>query len=211
MVNTYLEIERLRTILRNKGLDERSVDEIAKNAENEINSALADLMEGAIDLGVQSGVEKRSADFINELRPRPDAFMLETLSGRSDFSDPPYPMLDNLLKGAKPIADGSGVYKIIPVGKKGDKKPIANNIFDAQKAINAERYEQATARYKTVAPKDSKQTFRTATSKQNRDTQWVQPATEKNFTEDLREINSMLETSAEDTIMSIIRSYEEEF
>lgn len=211
MVNTFLEIERLRSTLRDKGIDERSINEIARNAEREINDALVEIMNQAVELGIQSGVQKDSADFINDLRPRPDAFELDTYSGKKDFSDPPYPMLDVLLRGAKPLADGSGVYKIIPVGKKGNKKPIHNNIFDAQKALSAERYTESQTRYKAIAPKDSKVNFRTATSKQSRETQWVKPATEKDFTEDLRDINTMLESTAKDTIMTIIRSYEDNF
>ena len=53
--------------------------------------------------------------------------------------------------------------------------------------------------------------FRTATSKQNRQTQWVQPAKEKDFTEDVAEINKMLGADHDDVVMSIIRSYEEGF
>lgn len=212
MVNTFLEIERLRSTLRSKGLDERTIDEITKNAESEINQALQSIMDEGLERGVQLGVEKKSIDFINELRPRPGAFELDTSSGRTDFSNPPFPMLDFLLKGAKPIKDGSGVYKVIPVGKKdGNKKPIHNNIFDAQKAIMAERYAEATSRYKAVAPVDSKVHFRTATSKQNRETQWVQPEKKIDFTEELRDINREIEQEAIDKMMDIIKSYEEGF
>jgi hypothetical protein len=123
-------------------------------------------------------------------------------------------MLDRLLaNGAKPMSDGSGVYKIIPVGapSKRPQKPIHTNIFDAQKAINAERYQQSLSQYKKIAPKGSKVEFRTATSKQSRNTQWVLPAKEKDFTADLQEINSTLQESHDDVIRSIIQSYKESF
>jgi hypothetical protein len=214
MTNIFLEIETLKAILKSRGLDESSIDIIAKKAEVEIASALSQRMDAAMELAIQSGVQKDSAEFINDLRPRPDAFILDTASGSTDFSDPPYPMLDRLLaNGAKPMSDGSGVYKIIPVGapSKRPKKPIHTNIFDAQKAINAERYEQSLSQYKKITPKGSKVEFRTATSKQSRNTQWVLPAKEKDFTADLQEINSTLQESHDDVIRSIIQSYKENF
>ena len=214
MVNVFLEISRLKDILKTKGLEEDFVNIIISKAETEINLALRDLMDSGMEMAVQSGVQKDSADFINALRPRPDAFVLDTDSGITDFSEPPMPMLDRLLaRGAKPMKDGSGVYKVIPVGGDNSRKkpPIANNIFDAQKAIAAERYASALAQYNKVKPKGSKVEFRTATSKQNRATQWVMPEKEKDFTEDLAEINNLLAESHDDIIMRIIRNYEEEF
>lgn len=214
MINVFLEISRLKDVLRTRGLEEDFVETIATKAETEISLALRNLMDSGVEMAVQSGVQKDSADFINALRPRPDAFILDTDSGITDFSEPPMPMLDRLLsRGAKPMKDGSGVYKVIPVGgDSGQKKPpIANNIFDAQKAIAAERYATALAQYNKVKPKGSKVEFRTATSKQNRATQWVLPEKEKDFTEDLKEINNLLAESHDDVIMGIIRTYEEGF
>lgn len=214
MVNLFLEIERLKATLRGRGLEESFVDQIAEKANLEITLALRERLDSALEVAVQSGVQKESADFINELRPRPDAFIIETESGSTDFSDPPLPMLDKLLsKGAKPMKDGSGVYKVIPVGGQSQqpKSPIHTNIFDAQKAISAERYENAVAQYNKVAPKKSKVNFRTATSKQNRQTQWVLPERKKDFTEDLAEINNMLSADYDNVILDIIRSYEEGF
>lgn len=214
MVNVFLELERLKVHLRARGIEEDNVDAIASKAQEEINLAIRDRLDSAMDLAIQSGVQKDSADFINSLRPRPDAFTLETDSGITDFTEPPMPMLDKLLaRGAKPMKDGSGVYKIIPVGKSSsqEKRPIHTNIFDAQKAISAERYETAVSQYNKVAPKGSKVEFRTATSKQNRATQWVMPEKPKDFTEELAEINSMLSQEYDDVVLGIIRSYEEGF
>lgn len=214
MINVFLEIEKLKATLRSRGLDEDTIVAIAGKAEADISSALNEKMSEAVELAVQSGVQKDSADFINELRPRHDAFILETESSITDFSEPPYPMLDKLLAhGAKPMKDGSGVYKVIPVGGPSNKprKPIHTSIFDAQKAISAERYENAVSQYNKIAPKNSKVQFRTATSKQNRQTQWVQPEKQKDFTEDLQEINNLLRESHDDIVLNIIRDYEENF
>lgn len=214
MINIHLELERLRASLQARGLGEDTVMMLVAQAESEILSALQEQMNAAMDEAVQAGVQKDSADFINELRPRADAFFLDTESGRTDFSEPPFPMLDRLLaNGAKPMKDGSGIYKVIPIGKPSatPKPPIHRNIFDTQKAIMAERHATAKSQYNKVAPKDSKTEFRTATSKQNRATQWVLPAKEKDFTDELREINHSLSESHDDVILRIIRDYEENF
>ena len=211
MFNIGFELERLRSSLRAKCLDEETVEDMVAQAQQEINFALREQMDNAMELAVQSGVQKRSPDFINDLRPSEDAFLLETASGNTDFSEPPMPMLDRLLaSGAKPMADGSGVYKVIPVGANNKPRPpVYTSIFDAQKQVAAERYESATKQYNSVAPGQSK--FRTATSKQSRATAWVQPAKEKDFTGDLGEINSMLSESHDETIRNIVRKYEEGF
>ena len=213
MVNIFLEIERLKATLRIRGIEEQFIDDIAAKAETEISLALRERLDAAMEVAVQSGVQKESPEFINDLRPRPDAFIIDTTSGSTDFSDPPYPMLDKLLaRGANPMKDGSGVYKVIPVGGDGPKKPpIYSNIFDAQKAISAERYENAVSQYNKVVPKGSKVNFRTATSKQNRQTQWVMPEKKKDFTEDLADINSMLLADYDNVVLGIIRNYEEGF
>lgn len=214
MVNIFLELERLRSSLRARGMEDEFVEILVSKANDEISLAVRERLDSAMDLAVQSGVQKGSAEFINQLRPRPDAFMLDTDSGITDFTEPPMPMLDKLLaRGAKPMKDGSGVYKVIPVGKSNSqsKPPIHTNIFDAQKAISAERYETALSQYNRVAPKGSKVEFRTATSKQNRATQWVMPEKPKDFTEDLAEINNMLGQEYDNLVLGIIRTYEENF
>jgi len=214
MANVFLELERLRATLLAKGYGEDQVDAIVQQAESEINLKLRERLDSALESAVQTGVQKESPEFINDLRPRPDAFTLDTESGITDFSEPPKPTLDRLLaRSAKPIKDGSGVYKVIPVGgtSSGGKPPIHTSIFDAQKAVMTERYENATAQYNKIAPKSSSINFRTATSKQNRNTQWVQPAKEKDFTSELQSINEELNKDRQDIILDVIRSYEEGF
>lgn len=214
MINLFLELEKLRALLTNKGIDRDTVDSIVKQAEAEIAAALREQLDSAVELAVQSGVQKDSPEFINEVRPRPDAFVIETESGSTDFSEPPLPMLDKLLaRGTKPMRDGSGVYRVIPVGapSSSPKQPIHASIFDAQKAMYAKQHEESLNLYKKKAPRESKVNFRTATSKQNRNTQWVLPAKEKDFTEDIRDINELLRESHDDIITRIIREYEESF
>lgn len=211
MANVDMELQRLRMSLRARGFAEENVDIIVAKAQAEIESEMQERMMEAMDKAIEAGVQKQSAEFINELRPVPGAFMLETESQNTDFSTPPYPMLDKLLANAKPMADGSGVYKIIPVGSPGKKIPIANNIFDAQKQIATQRHEEAVAQYNKVKPGASKANFRTATSKQSRSTSWVTPAKDKDFTQDLTNLNISLEEDSAEIINRVIRSYEDGF
>ena len=211
MANVEMELQRLRMSLRARGFAEENVDIIVSKAQAEIEFEMQQSMIKAMDEAIAAGVQKQSAEFINELRPSPGAFMLETESQNTDFSTPPYPMLDKLLANAKPMSDGSGVYKVIPVGSPGKKMPIANNIFDAQKQIATQRHEEAVAQYNKIKPGASKANFRTATSKQSRATNWVLPAKDKDFTQDLTNINASLEHESNEIIDRVIRSYEDGF
>ncbi len=206
MLNVFFELDRLRSHLVMKGVNESAIDSIVANARAEIDSVVSARGEEALEEAVQIGAEKESADFINQLRLDTLNFEVKTESGQLNFDEPPRPMLPYLLKNAKPIKDGSGVYKVIPVGKPGLKPSFAKNIFDEQRRISAERVEEAKRRVKAIAPKGS-QVFRTATSKQDPTTQWVQSAKEKDFTDDMAAINQNLRNSLDDTIRDIINSY----
>lgn len=214
MANILFELDRLRVNLENKGLDYSTIETIIQKATSEIRDAFQYHGEAAMQLAIEEGVAKRSPEFINELKLDIVNLRLTTDSGNMEFSTPPYPNLQNLLQGAKPMRDGSGVYKVIPVGKPGSNRPrVSANIYDAMKQANAERAENARAQYSAVAPKGSpgKQQFRTATSKQSSATKWVMPAQEKDFSGDMKNINNELSGSMDEVIKDIIRSYEEGF
>lgn len=213
MPNIFFELERLKTSLINKGLDDDTVSNIVQKAAEEIKTAMHEQGENAMQQAIESGVNKNSPDFINELMMDETNMELITSSGNFDFSEPPFPMLSKLIQGGKPMKDGSGVYKVIPVGAPslGNRQKVSTNIYDAQKKINAERIEAAREQYQGITPSGSKAQFRTATSKQNANSQWVIPAKEKNFEEDMKSINAGLRQSMESIIMNIIRSYEESF
>jgi hypothetical protein len=209
MLNIVFELEKLRFTLERKGLDHSTIDIIVKKVNNEINQVFDRHAQDAMQKAVELGVERESADFINELKIDGDSMMLTTQSGNTDFSEPPFPMLPALLRNAKPMKDGSGVYKIIPVGKPGNKPKISTNIYDAVKQINAQRAEEARKQYSAVAPAQSK--FRTASSKQDQNTKWVKPAKDKDFYSEMNNINIDLERTMEEAVRDIIRGYEEGF
>jgi len=208
VINIFFELDRLRHGLESKGVKSDIVDSIVRKARREIEEAVASEGEAAIDRAVEAGVQKNAPDFINELRLDAVNFEVTTDSGNLDFTIPPYPMLNSLLKNAKPMKDGSGVYKVIPVGKPGNRPPISANIHDAQKKIAAQRAEEAKKRYQAIIPSGSKgQQFRTATSKQDASKQWVRSEQPKDFTEDVAAINTDLHASLNDKIRDIINTY----
>lgn len=212
MHNVLIELDRLRFSLKSKGLESHTVDIIVEKASQEIQAAFIQQADAAMQQAIEAGVNLESADFINELRLDLAHMTLVTDSGNTDFSEPPRPMLPQLLKNAKPMKDGSGVYKVIPVGEGSKKKPVATNIYDAYKQISAERLENAQKQYAAISPKGSRNTkFRTATSKQDASTKWVQPAKNKDFTDEVRTINNALSDTMEVVVRDIIRSYEEAF
>lgn len=210
MVNTFFELQRLRAHLIERGIDETTIDNVVSKANEEISAMAHSQGKRAIEQAVQAGIEKESANFINQLRLDASSFEVKTDSGELDFSEPPRPQLPFLLKNAKPMKDGSGVYKVIPVGQPGIKPSFAKNIVDEQARISAERAEAAKLQMKAIAPAGSR-AFRTATSKQDPTQQWVQPAKDKDFTGDVKAINEELQVSMDDSIKDIIEKYMELF
>jgi hypothetical protein len=213
MANIFLELEKLRFTLKNKGIDARTVEIIVGKAGREITDAFEGQADSAMQLAIEAGVQQRSPEFINELQINPMEMTIDTESGNTEFIDPPYPMLNSLLQNAKPMKDGSGVYKVIPIGSTGNERPkVSTNIYDAAKQINAERVENARRQYQAISPTGKKAVqFRTATSKQDPVQAWVRPAKTKDFTSDLSSINKELADTMEDKIRDILRSYEEGF
>lgn len=208
MVNLFFEIAGLRNYLATRGVDATTIDLIVERANREIEAAVNQYGQAAVDQAVEIGAQKESADFINQVHFDTFHHEISTHSGQLNFDEPPRPMMPYLLKNAKPMKDGSGVYKVVPIGKSGKKSSFATNIHDEQRRISAERIENAKARARAIAPPGS-QIFRTVTSKQDPTTQWVQPAKEKDFTQEVADINQNLRNSISSAILDIIDSYKE--
>lgn len=208
MVNIFFELNDLRHYLTTRGVDGITVNRLVDKARKEIEAVVQQHGQAAVDQAVEIGAQKESADFINAIQFDTFHFEIATDNGQLNFDEPPRPMMPYLLKNAKPMRDGSGVYKVVPVGKKGSKPSFAKNIWDEQKRISAERIENAKAQARSIAPAGS-QAFRTVTSKQDPNTQWVQPAKEKDFTQDVYDINQDLRNTISNAISDIIDSYKE--
>jgi hypothetical protein len=213
MINLSVELDYLKIVLINKGFDESTADSILQNAKAEIESAMQEEGMAAMQSAIEEGVNQGSSDFINQLKLSKINNMLTLEVDNLEFNEPQKPMLPFLLKNAKPIKDGSGVYKVIPVGgqSKQAKPLISSNIYDAWKRENAQRVEAAIQQRNRIAPRGSKVEFRTATSKEDAQSKWVQPEKTKDFSEPLKNINTELSNNINEKIKKIIQEYMEAY
>ena len=119
MLDARTELELLKHKLRLRGLSEDVSNIMCSEAARDMNNAIVDLLADAMEEAVSAGTDVSSSDFINEitLNRSGSSFEISTQSGRSDFSEAPFPMLPKLLKNAKIAKDGS-LYKVIPLKKK---------------------------------------------------------------------------------------------
>lgn len=152
MLDPNYEIDQLKQRLRFKNLSEDIISSICENVANEIINASTDLLANAMEEAVQLGQDKRSVQFISELKAiqHGNHFMVDTESGRHNFSEPPFPMLPRLLKNAKVAEDGS-LYKVIPIRDKGSSgssgrmkvttEAALKGINDARREAKAQRDE----------------------------------------------------------------------
>jgi hypothetical protein len=145
MANPKIEILMLRSSLLQKGIPEYRVNDICDQAASEMESDIMDAVSDAYEESVEHGVNLGAQNYMAELRPvhNGSTFRIISDSGRTDFSEPPFPMLSNLLKNAEMAKDGS-LYKRIPVGKKtpsSSGKRVAFSVFDVIADINQRRAE----------------------------------------------------------------------
>jgi hypothetical protein len=117
MIDANNEINRLRQSLKFKNLSNEVIDSICDDVAREISDLTSDLLAQAMSEAVQSG---KSAEFIQEVRSTRDGgtFSVSTDSGKTNFTEAPFPMLPKMLQNAKIAKDGS-LYKVIPVKRKG--------------------------------------------------------------------------------------------
>jgi len=144
-----MEIDQLRQRLRLKDMDEITIDFICDSAALEISDTALDILASATEQAVQAGSSARSVEFIGDVGITQSGhdFIIDTKSGRRDFSEPPFPMLPKLLKNAKTAKDGS-LYKVIPMRAKGTRsaggltsttEAALKNINEARVAAKQER------------------------------------------------------------------------
>lgn len=128
MIDPNAEISKLRQRLRFKNLSETIIDSICDEVSAEISHITSDLLADAMNEAVNLGGDIQSIEFIDEIRAvrSGPSFDIVTDSGKTDFSEPPFPMLPSLLKNAKIAKDGS-LYKVIPIKQKG-KGPKQNMV-----------------------------------------------------------------------------------
>lgn len=158
MIDANTELSRLRQILKSKNLPDSVVNDICNDAAREINDAATDLLADAMIEAVSAGADVSSSDFVSEVMSfRSGSFFeIGTSSGRSDFSEPPFPMLPKLLQSAKTSISGD-LYKVIPIAKRSKTsssvttEEAIKNINNAR-AIAKEQRDAETERKGTIIP-----------------------------------------------------------
>jgi len=241
MVNADFELERLRASLRARGYGQQDIDYICRSASSEMGQAISDALAAAVEEAAVAGQEVRSEDFVSELRAVAlnNDYYISTDSGNLDFSEPPFPMMANLLKNPKVAKDGS-LYKVIPVGSKNEGAKNFSSLADLQAGIARARdaaadasttgreistgpatfsgsfaAQKVSARNNTVRKNIASKTnqggikFRTVSSKQDPMKNWVQPAKNKDMTSTVTDINMRLRQTIDDIIVSVVQKYEE--
>ena len=145
MVNADLEIDRLRYLLIAKGFTVSETDAICDQASREIADALVDQLADSMMNLASEAVNKGATEYVQQMtiRPRADAFIIGTYDGQTDFSTPPFPMRDVLLKNPKVAADGT-LYKVIPVGSPSERSGKSLSLMDLQERINDARKQAQT-------------------------------------------------------------------
>lgn len=132
MIDANSEIQRLRQTLRMRNLSETLIDSICDEAAREISSATSDLLANAMEEAIQLGGSMKATDFINEIKATRNGsgYSITTDSGKTDFSEPAFPMLPRLLKNAKVAKDGS-LYKVIPMKARSASSGITSRTTEA--------------------------------------------------------------------------------
>jgi len=242
MINIDFELDRLRNDLKWNGVDMATTDNIVNLARQDVHDAINDIVDNAMLEAAQIGEAMGADDFVGQLQVMREngTYHLRTLSGKTDFSEPPFPMLPKLLKNAETSKDGVR-YKRIPIADR-TRQAAATNIFDMRARANQERRQEVQARKqerdnarksgsfrgttpitglsKAKAYLESRRqgnanipkgavTFRTATSNQDPETQWVRPGKDKDMTGVLRDINDRIDQDIEAATMDIINQYKE--
>src|SRR5687768_16788256 len=129
MINPDAEINRLRYYLTQKNWLPHEVDQICDLVSRDVNEVILDIVASAVADATEYAESIGASEFIDEMDVIEvgGSFMVTTISGKLDYSQPEKQMLPHLLKNAKTSADGSR-YRVIPVGGK-KTETIPANIF----------------------------------------------------------------------------------
>ena len=206
------KISQLRYRLSIAGVDKAEIDYLVSRVMDRAKDKMSAALEAGVSLATQEADQLKARGFMGEISVRPsyDGFEIGTDSGKTDFSTQPFPMLDRLLAGGKTAKDGS-TYRVIPIGGSSSKKAemvkdvsagvsAADNV-KTRPSLTAMANDMAAAFGMSAKQKlkpsshsmsNSSPSFRVASSKQDKNTQWVIPARQADLTSALSSINSMM-------------------
>lgn len=236
-MNANQELHQLKQRLIAAGYSYDEADAICDYAAAEIGDGIADAVASALAEAEEAGLAIGALDFAAELQavPTGDIFQITTDSGRTDFSEPPFPMLSRLLKNAKTAKDGSR-YKHIPVTDRTNRMKSSYeavrdrqaNLDLAKQKLNddlskgsgapdvlaparsyAEAFKQNRIpnRAERRQPRSGNVSIKTVSSKQDPSRQWVLPPKEHDMTGALMNINANLRATIEEIVRQTITKY----
>jgi len=220
------KIEQLRFRLISSGVDVATADDIIETALSRIKDRVVSSIEAGVNLAFESSSNLKARGFEKDIRVSYGHRGLEIESARGglDYSTPPFPMLDRLLAKGKTAKDGS-LYRVIPLGSS-SKETVVNvdtsESVSQAKEVTARRSLTDMSRQianafntgtkvvsKEIISKNSSQpNFKTASSKQDRSTQWVIPAREADLTPAISDINAMIAADMERAVDDVLADME---
>lgn len=221
------KINDLRRYLESMGLNHGDVDDVCRNATQEINNKVRLIVESAVLDAENQGSAMGADEFLSQIKLDADSgyVQISTDSGELDFSMPPTPMLPWLLKNPKIAKDGSR-YKIIPVGAGTTQKPkpMAKDIAAGLSALTSEgssvenMAQQMAQVFTAGALKQSplrqepraagEVSFRVASDKQDATRQWVAPAKDLDLTGLIMDINNRMREEIDKACDEVVSKYQ---
>ena len=99
----------------------------------EMNEVILEIVDNAVAEAVEQAIELGADNFVEELDVTESggSWRIITVSGKTDFSVPEFPMKESLLKNAKVGKNGKR-SKVIPVGKPSKAPAIITSTFQVQ-------------------------------------------------------------------------------
>lgn len=200
-----------------------------------VSNAVAEATEYAEELGATDFIEDLDVVEIG------GGWMITTHSGRTDFSVPERKMLPDLIKDGKVSKDGDRYKVIPVGSKKEISQPkdlfstmrqqqveqreARASLLDKSTDHRSARAQQMASHFRTMVDRrlsdqhvgrkitvpTGNVEFKTASEKQDVNTQWVAPAIERDMTGFLMDMNKRIDDTIDSSIRFIAESYEKEF
>jgi hypothetical protein len=219
MISDYLN--RLKGDLVSGGYSNNEVDDILREAAQEIDSETRGLVADAISQAEDAANSINATEFLDQINLNTSSGFIEisTDSGQLDFSTPPTPMLPWLLKGAKTSKSGNQ-YRVIPIGKSDGYSVTTKDVSAGITSVKngASIADTAIAIAKDFGLSSSKiqrkikdpspaTAFRTASTSQEGTGAWVKKATEKDMRPAIDDINHQLRSKIEEVCITVTNRY----
>ena len=219
MISDYLN--RLKNDLVSGGYSNNEIEDIIRDATQEIDSETRSLVADALSQAENAADSMRATEFLDQINLNTSSGYIEisTDSGQLDFSTPPVPMLPWLLKGAKTSKAGNQ-YRVVPIGK---SEGYSVSTKDVNSGIASVKNGQSMADVTMAIAKDfglssnkiqrklkdpsPASAFRTASTSQEGTGAWMKKATEKDMRPAIDDINHQLRSKIEEVCVNVTNRY----